>query len=102
MMKAKKLVLSLLLLAFSISIVHEYIFTILDRDKCSVVEYIHEHEAPIKKGDTCDIHYEYHHSFIVPQQKLAFKLPRISFKPNFLSKRYTSQILFEHFKPPKA
>ena len=101
-MKAKKTILGLLLLAFSVSIVHEYIFTILDRDKCSVVEYVHEHDKPSQKGNICDIHYEYHHSFIVPQQKLVFKLPHISFKPSFLPKGYISQILFDHFKPPKA
>ncbi len=101
-MKIKKTILSLLLLSLSISIVHEYIFTTLDTNKCSVIEYVHEHDRPIQKGDICDIHYEYHHSFIVPQQKLTFKLPHISFKPSFLPKRYISQIFFDHFKPPKA
>ena len=101
-MKTKKAIISLLLLAFTVSMVHEYVFTTLDTDKCSVVEYVHEHDIPIQKGDICDIHYEYHHSFILSQEKLAFKLPHISFKPSFLPKRYISQILFDHFKPPKA
>lgn len=58
-----------ILLALSFSIVHEFVFTSFDDNKCSVSEFVSELDAPTGSDDICDIHYEYHQAYIFAQEQ---------------------------------
>jgi len=72
-MKTKYLITLSLLFAFSFSMIHEYAFTILDENRCSVGEYVSELKAPSNCGDICDIHYEYHQAYMFPQKTVSIQ-----------------------------
>ncbi len=64
-MKRNKLWSLLLVFAFSFSIAHEYVYTLIDEEHCTVQEYVHELSASSDHGDICDIHHQYHHLFVL-------------------------------------
>ena len=67
-MNIKKIWTLLLLLAMSFSIVHAYAFSAIEADHHgSVHEYIQELSVPTDHGDICDIHFEYHVSYLLPE-----------------------------------
>lgn len=71
-MKLKSLITLSLLLAMSFSILHSYAFAFYDDEHCNTSEYVQEfegpnlHESSDSHNDICDIHYEYHHPYLVP------------------------------------
>ncbi len=66
----------LLLLSMSFSVVHAYAFSAIQDDHCSSVhEYVQELSTPIDHGDLCDIHFEYHVSYLLPEY---FMLPTLT------------------------
>jgi len=64
----------------SFSIVHAYAIEMLDTHQCHVGEYVQEFSQPINDDvseDICNIHYEFHTAFIIPEsikisQKITF------------------------------
>ncbi|MDF1875620.1 hypothetical protein JHD48_07720 [Sulfurimonas sp. SAG-AH-194-I05] len=101
-MKRKKLVSLVVLFVLSFSVVHEYAFAYFDDNHCTAVEYVSELETPSNHGDICDIHFEYHQSFVLQQ------LPHLSlFQKDSLSllsdkETYTFETKLLFFKPPRV
>lgn len=59
-MKLKSIITFSILIALSFSIVHEYAYTFLDDEQCSVNEYVAELDAPTGVDALCDTHHGYH------------------------------------------
>ena len=68
-MKLKSIITFSILLALSFSIMHEFTFTLLDEEQCSVSDYVNELDAPTGVDELCDIHYEYHQAYMFPQKQ---------------------------------
>lgn len=99
-MKLKSLITFSLLFVLSFSIVHEYIFAMFEDEHCSVGEYVCELEIPSDHGDLCDIHFEYHQSFLLSD---ITKIPNIEDYKSlnlFKDKIYTFKTHRELFRPP--
>lgn len=101
-MKEKKLVLLVLLLVMSFSLVHEFAFAYFDDDHCTTSEYIAELEGPTEHGDICDIHYEYHNAYILPQNNTVLHEIRISYKQVSRDYSYLFKTYSKTIKPPIA
>jgi hypothetical protein len=84
----------------SFSIVHEYVFAIYDEDHCSVSEYVLELEAPSNHGDICDIHFEYHSSYILTQNNVFSYAKRLNFTTLFIHNSYDFKANPDLLKPP--
>lgn len=68
-----------ILFAISFSITHEFTFTLLDEEKCTVTQFVNELNAPTGVDDLCDIHHEYHEALMFPQTNISIqKLNKIS------------------------
>jgi hypothetical protein len=65
-MQFKNINILVLLFVISFSVFHEIEFAMQDKEPCDVVEYVSEFNAPTDCGDVCEIHYEYHHPYLVP------------------------------------
>lgn len=98
----KKIVLSVLLFLMGFSLVHEYYFAAFDEGHSSVGEYIQELESPSDHKDLCDIHYEYHLSYILPQKNAVTYETSSSAALVFSHKRYDFEPKHNFFKPPIA
>jgi len=62
----KRLWIILLLVSFSFSITHAFIFNHSHESHCDVHEYIEEITSLSSHGDTCDFHAEFHKTFVIP------------------------------------
>ena len=71
-MKLKSITALVLLLALSFSVVHEYSVVFYDKDHHDAAEYVLELSKPSAHGDICDIHFEYHQSFLLSQNTHKF------------------------------
>ena len=65
-MKYKKILMFILLFTIGFQILHAFTFAEIDTNSCTVQEYTEEFKQPTDKGDICDIHFEYHMSYILP------------------------------------
>ncbi len=65
-MQLKRVSTFILLFVIYFSVFHEIEFTLYDKEPCNVVEYVSEFDAPTDCGDICEIHYEYHHAYVLP------------------------------------
>ncbi|PHS58322.1 MAG: hypothetical protein COB17_03660 [Sulfurimonas sp.] len=102
-MKLKNLITLSLLFAFTFSIAHEYVFAIFDEEQCSVVEYVDEIRGPGNHhDDICDIHFEYHHAYMFPQENLLIQVSNISSKPILYKDSYKFSINLDIVIPPIA
>ncbi|MDA7817042.1 hypothetical protein N9A28_02510 [Sulfurimonas sp.] len=99
-MKSKSIVALALLFIMSFSLLHEFTFAYLDDDHCTTAEYVAELEGPIEKGDICDIHYEYHNTYILPQVNTAFNALQISYSQISRSDSYLFKTYSKTIKPP--
>ena len=70
-MRLKNIITFSVLFALSFSMVHEFVFSELDENKCSVSEYVLEFDAPTGADDICDIHFEYHQAAMFPQKSFS-------------------------------
>ncbi len=71
-----------------------------DDEHCSAVEYISEFDTPSSHDDLCDIHFEYHQSYLLSQNLV---LPDVNFKSttNKIHKEtYNFKTNLEFYKPP--
>lgn len=97
---SKVLISLALLFSFSFSMVHEYAFAFYDTDHCNVSEYVEELSTPSEHGDICDIHFEYHHTFILTpyislQDRNLIRLKQIS-----MNESYSFKTSLKFTKPP--
>ncbi len=105
-MKTNRLVALLLLLALSVSIVHEYAIAWHDsaHDHCSVTSYIAEFSQPdLHAHDAdalCSGHYIYHIACIITEPLRLYPDRRVDMAPYSLSSIYPRQIPFTSIKPP--
>ena len=99
-MKIKTLTTLALLFVLNFSIVHEYVFAAFDDGHSTVTEYISEVEAPSHHSDLCDIHFEYHQSYLLSNNIEISKLEHSSSKIKTDKESYTFQTLSTFFKPP--
>jgi len=86
----------------SFSILHEYTFAMIDEDHCSVVEYANEIAGPVDKGDICDIHFEYHLSYILPSTQNLMQTTQIDSKPVIQKESYNKKIIQDFIIPPSV
>jgi hypothetical protein len=96
----KKLVTLIVLFVIGFSVIHEYVYVALDDDHCSAIEYISEFEAPQSHGAICEIHFEYHQSYLLSQEVL---LQDIDYKiiPSKIDKEiYNFKTHLKFYKPP--
>ena len=99
-MHSKKIWSLLLLFVMGFTVVHEYVYTTFDNDHCTTQEYISELSTSNDHGDLCDIHFEYHSSYIlVASTKLILpkKISSAIKSPNIL---YSFDSLMTLLKPP--
>jgi len=99
-MRLKSLTTLALLFVISFSIVHEYVYASHNDDHCSAIEYISEFDTPSSHGDLCDIHFEYHQSYLLSQNIV---LPDVEFKPKpdkIDKETYNFKTLTTLYKPP--
>ena len=99
-MKKRGLITFVLLFVLGFSIIHEYAFTLLDSDHCTTSEFIAELDAPQNHGDICDIHFEYHQSFLLSSN---FELTSVEFSSlsnEINHETYTKTTSQDFIKPP--
>ncbi len=100
-MKIKNIIVPILLFVLSFAIVHEYTFSLLEDEHCSVVEYVNEINGQSSHhGDTCDIHFEYHQAFLLSE---AVRIPNIKYfkaPSSFNKETYTFKTKIDFFRPP--
>lgn len=101
-MQLKKISTLILLFVISFSIFHEIEFAVQDKESCDVVEYVKEFNKPIDSGDICDIHHEYHQSYILPQYDLASQISTTNFFKIPKDERYHFKNHLKKIKPPIA
>ncbi len=88
----------------SFSIVHAYAIEALDTHDCHVNEYVQEFSQPLNNDmsdDVCNIHYEFHTAFILPEsvklsQKIVFSEAR-----SRVSMKYDFSSFNDLLRPPK-
>lgn len=73
-----------------------------DKDSCNVVEYVKEFNKPTNSGDICDIHSEYHQSYILPQYDLLSQIGTTSFFTIPKDDTYYFKNYLKSIKPPIA
>jgi len=96
----KRTVALVLLFVMSFSIAHEYAFTYLDNEHCSINEYVEELSAPSAHHDICDTHFEYHQLFVLPQENILLEKPDLSLVAIISSESYTFETTLSVIKPP--
>jgi len=101
-MKLKNITALILLVALSFSIVHEYSVVFYDKDHHNVAEYVLELSGPSSHGDICDIHFEYHQSFLLSQNTKIPDIEYISVVNTTDKESYSFKTNLDFFKPPIA
>jgi len=96
----KKFVTLVLLLSVSFQILHAFAFVEIEKNVCTVEEYTQELSEPTNYGDVCDIHFEYHHSYILTDNiniidLIILKRPIERTKEIFINSKISSP-----FRPP--
>ncbi len=105
-MKNNKLLTLVLLFAMSFQVLHAYAIDVLDTHACEVSEYVHEfsHSSigrDTQKHDICDIHFEFHTAFIVPQNITIKQIDSMQDKPYSPINEYKYDASRNFLKPPK-
>lgn len=101
-MKLKNIITFSILFALSFSIMHEFTFSMLDENQCTLSEYINEFDAPTGSDDICDIHYEYHQAFMFPSQNILLTTIEKQAKLQIYKESYTQKITQDLIIPPSA
>jgi hypothetical protein len=96
----KSLITFSLLFVLGFSIVHEYVFAVYDNNHCTVSEYINEIEVPTSHDSICDIHFEYHQAFLLPQDIILIHSNDLSTNTIIRKESYLFQTYLDFFKPP--
>lgn len=101
-MKLKSIITFSILFALSFSIVHEFAFATLDKEKCSVSEFVAELSAPTGSDDICDIHFEYHQSLIFPNAMIPLQKIQKTTELKLHNESYKFHTNLEIIIPPIA
>lgn len=101
-MKYQSITTLVLLFALSFSVVHEYAFALYDNEHCTITEYVHELSAPTSHGDICDIHFEYHQSFLLSKNTPVPLFEYLALVQKTGNESYSVYIPTSLFKPPIA
>ena len=99
-MKRKNLITLVLLFVMTLSILHEYTFAMFDDEHSTIKEYVSEISGPVQKGDICDIHYEYHLSYILPCKQTYPQTSILDLKPTMKQESYKFALNLDFIKPP--
>lgn len=105
-----KLINLLLLVVMSFSIAHGVVLdTHEEENHCSVQEYVAEFSAPIHddemhehENDTCDSHYIFHISFLLPENFSLFEVEIKTLTLELLPLVYPTINPNNNFRPPIA
>jgi hypothetical protein len=101
-MNLKKVTTFLLLFVIAFSVFHEIDFALHDKEPCDVVEYVSEFDAPTDCGDICDIHYEYHHPYLIPSNDIFANLNITNIRNIPQNTSYLFETYSKTIKPPIA
>ena len=94
----------LLLMAMSLQVLHAYAIDALDTHACEVSEYVVEFSQPISDdiaGDICNIHAEFHNTFLVPENLVLSKEKQLSQSPQSFIKIYKFTSNQNLLRPPR-
>ena len=97
----KKFLSILLLLGFTVSIVHPYLMD--DYDHETVKSFVAEIDGQTHYGDMCDLHFEFHIPFTLDRPEV--QIPPSDFKePELFSSKHLHAVYisFHLIKPPIA
>ena len=104
-MKRKDILTFLLLFTMSFQVLHAYVIDALDTHSCQVNEYVHEFSqsssGDTQKHDICDIHFEFHTAFIIPQNVTIKQTDYLQEKPYSLINDYEYDASRNFLKPPR-
>ncbi len=100
-MKVKSLITLALLFVLGFSIVHEYVFAFHD-EHVSAKEYLLELDVPQDHGDICDIHFEYHQSFLLFANTALPTIQSVILETKVDKESYNFKIQQNFLKPPIA
>ncbi|HIP20083.1 MAG TPA: hypothetical protein EYG70_03060 [Sulfurimonas sp.] len=92
-MKNKKILTLLLLFVMSFQVVHAFAIDMLDSHKCQVSEYVQEFSQAVhldEPNDICNIHSEFHLSYLIPQNLEIIQTQKLQEQPysNLISYDY--------------
>ena len=97
----------LLLFVMGFSIAHGVVFDTHEDSHCSAKEYVAEFSAPIyhneshhDENDTCDTHFMFHVSFLLPSIFSLFELKSDRFIPKSKNKSFPFLSINNTFRPP--
>ncbi len=99
-MKLKSIITLALLFVLGFSIVHEYAFALYEDNHCSAMEYVHELSEGEAHDDACDVHFEYHQSFLLSPKVVIPNVEYATLTDSLYKKSYNFQIELNLFKPP--
>jgi len=102
-MKNKKLLIVILLFSMNFSAFHAFAITLLDKNYCSVTEYVDEisHASEHHQdGDVCQVHHLFHVPFILSQDKIFLSEIKNSNLPLEVNTKYDFSYLHNFLKPP--
>jgi hypothetical protein len=84
----------------SFSMVHGFVFAFYDNHHRTTTEYVSELERPSSFGDICDIHFEYHQAYLLPQNSIFFQESSLNSLLFAKNDSYTFKTYLDFFKPP--
>ena len=99
-MKLKSLVTLSLLFVFGFSSLHEFAFANFDNDYCTTTKYVTELDSPQNHGDICDIHFEYHQAYLLPENIIAQNQHTNTSKDQIKKESYNFKVNYCFLKPP--
>lgn len=96
----KKIVNFILLFVITFSTLHEYAYAAYDKDTCTVSEYVEEISFPSSHDDMCDIHFEYHQAYLLPEVSPLAYNSNIDKNNKIINLAYNFKTNIEFFIPP--
>lgn len=98
-MKQKKIII-IILFFMSFSVIHEYFFALYDKEHTSISEYVYEQIKPTDHKDLCDVHFEYHTQYILPNTDTLLTDKTQTQLPYYKESEYNFHIISSFLKPP--
>lgn len=103
----KKLISLFLLIVMSFSIAHALVLDTHADEHCSIGEYVAEFSEPIEhdhehQGDSCETHFMFHLSFLIPNSFLLLEIKQEKRLPIFNTFLNSTFYINNTFRPPIA
>ena len=99
-MKMKSLITLALLFTLGFSMVHEYAFASHEDEHYTSISYEEEINHLSNHEDTCEIHFEYHQSYLLSQNNTFSNLESSSLEINLDKEIYIAFTPLTFLKPP--